>query len=89
MFGAPGWSYSRMCRGNLSLRVMDVPGCIGDKGPGIDSPSPALAAVTNSRALSYMLRAVSPQLAFERKLLVIPHSQDIPFHRQSPWQTYV
>lgn len=61
----PGWSYSLICRGSASLRHFDTPGCIGHKGPGIYTGDRALPAILQSRALSFMLRAISPQLAFE------------------------
>jgi len=60
-----GWSYSLICRGSLSLRYFDIPGCIGHKGPGIYSEDQSLVAIAQSHALSFMLRAISPQLAFE------------------------
>ena len=64
-YETPGWSYSRICRGNLALRKLDIPGCIGDKGPGIYSGVPWIPAIAHSHLVSYLLRAVSPQLAFE------------------------
>ena len=60
-----GWSYSRICRGSASLRYFDIPGCIGDKGPGIYTDDISIPAILQSHALSFMLRAISPQLAFE------------------------
>ncbi len=62
---SPGWSYSLICSGNLSLRRFDIPGCIGHKGPGIYTQDQSLVAVMQSRVLSCILRAISPQLAFE------------------------
>src|SRR5439155_15063701 len=61
----PGLSYSRICRGSASLRYFDTPGCIGDKGPGIYTNDMSLPSILQSHALSFMLRAISPQLAFE------------------------
>ena len=60
-----GWSYSRICRGSASLRHFDTPGCIGDKGPGIYTDEESIPAILQSHVLSFMLRAISPQLAFE------------------------
>ena len=61
----PGWSYSLICRGSLSLRSFDILGCIGHKGPGIYTDAISLPTILQSHALSFMLRAISPQLAFE------------------------
>jgi hypothetical protein len=60
-----GWSYSLICRGSVSLRKFDVPGCIGHKGPGIYAEDRSLPAIVQSHVFSFILRAISPQLAFE------------------------
>lgn len=60
-----GWSYSLICRGSLSLRHFDIPGVIGHKGPGIYTESYAVPALAQSHVISFVLRAISPQLAFE------------------------
>ena len=61
----PGWSYSRISQGSISFRYFDIPGCIGDKGPGIYTEDQSLVAVAQSHAFSYLLRAISPQLALK------------------------
>ena len=74
-----GWSYSRICRGSASLRHFDIPGCIGDKGPGIYSDEVSIPAILQSHALSFMLRAISPQLAFEVNTVMqapLPNGED-------------
>lgn len=64
-FFKPGWSYNRICRDSIPLRYFDTPGCIGDKGPGIYAPDHSIAALMQSHTISFLLRAISPQLAFE------------------------
>ena len=61
----PGMSYSRISGGSASLRYFDIPGCIGDKGPGIYTDYMSLPSILQSHALSFILRLISPQLAFE------------------------
>lgn len=65
-----GWSYSRISQGSIGLRRFDAYGCIGDKGPGVYTDDYALPAIVQSHSFSFMLRAVSPQLAFEVNTLV-------------------
>jgi len=65
-----GWSYSRISNGSIGFRRFDIPGCIGDKGPGIYTEDYSLPAIAQSHTLSFLLRAVSPQLAFEVNTLV-------------------
>jgi len=62
---SPGWSYSLMSRGSVGVRVFDYLGCIGHKGPGIYSDNRSLSAFVQSHAVAFILRAISPQLAFE------------------------
>ena len=74
-----GWSYSLICRGSLSLRQFDIPGCIGHKGPGIYTVDQTLIAIAQSHAFAFLIRAVSPQLAFEINTLMqapIPEKRD-------------
>jgi hypothetical protein len=66
----PGWSYNLISRGSLSVRRFDIPGCIGHKGPGIYTGDQSFVAIAQSRALAFMLRAVSPQLSFEINTIV-------------------
>ncbi|HEU5377902.1 MAG TPA: BREX-1 system adenine-specific DNA-methyltransferase PglX, partial [Ktedonobacteraceae bacterium] len=67
---SPGWSYSRISRGSIGIRLFDMPGCIGDKGPGIYTNDSSLISIAQSHAFAFMLRAVSPQLAFEINTIV-------------------
>lgn len=67
---SPGWSYSRISRGSIGIRQFDIPGCIGDKGPGIYTNDQSLIAIAQSHALAFILRSVSPQLAFEVNTIV-------------------
>jgi Eco57I restriction endonuclease. len=66
----PGWSYSRISSGSIGLRRLDIPGCIGDKGPGVYIEDQSLVALFQSHALIFILRASSPQLAFEVNTLM-------------------
>jgi len=65
-----GWSYSRISQGSIGFRHFDTSGCIGDKGPGVYTDDYALPAIAQSHTLSFMLRSISPQLAFEVNTLV-------------------
>lgn len=60
-----GWTYSLMARGRMGLRYQAPAGVIGHKGPGIYVKDSAAVACLNSRTVTHMLRAVSPNMAFE------------------------
>lgn len=64
-FFKPGWTYSRIAMARMGCRVQDPPGVIADKGPGIYLPDCRQFACLNSRVFTYLMRAVSPNLAFE------------------------
>lgn len=64
-FFREGWTYSRMARGRMGVRKQAPAGVIADKGPGIYVTDSSSILALNSRAFSHMLRAVSPNMAFE------------------------
>lgn len=64
-FFQPGWTYSLMARGRMGVRWQKPPGVIGHKGPGIYLRDDAFVAALNSRTFSHLLRAASPNMAFE------------------------
>lgn len=75
----PGWSYSRISNGSLGFRRFDIPGCIGDKGPGIYLKDQTLVAIAQSHTLVFILRSISPQLAFEINTIAqapVPENRD-------------
>ncbi|WP_201375472.1 Eco57I restriction-modification methylase domain-containing protein [Ktedonobacter robiniae] len=65
-----GWSYSRISRGKLGFRSFDIPGCIGDKGPGVYTENPSFVVIAQSHTFAFLLRTVSSQVAFELNTLM-------------------
>ncbi len=64
-FFRTGWTYSRMARGSMGLRILDTPGAFSDKGPGVYWHSHPYPASLNTHTFSFLTRANSPSLAFE------------------------
>jgi hypothetical protein len=60
-----GWTYSLIAQGAMGVRYQDSPGVIGHKGPGIYVGNAAIVAALNSFPFSFLVRATSPNLAFE------------------------
>lgn len=83
---SPGWSYSLVSGGSIGIRRFDVPGCIGHKGPGIYTDEQSFAAIAQSHALAFILRAVSPQLSFEINTML---QAPLPPHSSNILPTYV
>jgi hypothetical protein len=71
-----GYSYSPIASGSLGVRKIDASFVLGHKGPAIfaiNDDDIDTAGIYNSRLLTYMLRAVAPQLGFEvNHLLALP-----------------
>ena len=72
----PGYTYSPIASGSLSLRRMSGSSILGHKGPGVFPASNVkqdVAGIYNTRIMTYMLRAIAPQLGFEvNHLLSLP-----------------
>jgi hypothetical protein len=77
----PGYSYSPVASGTLGVRKIDDQCVLGHKGPAIfpisDEESIHVAGVYNARLITYMLRAIAPQLGFEvNHLLSLPNFEN-------------
>lgn len=73
-----GWTYTRMARGRMSTRLQIPSGAFSDKGPGIYLDDARFNTVLNSRAFSYLLRAISPNIAFEVDVVSRGPLPDLP-----------
>lgn len=61
----PGWTYSLIARHGFACRRMAQPSAIGHKGPGVYLTNEGHGHVLNSRAVTFLLRALSPNLGWE------------------------
>ncbi len=61
-----GWTYSLMAQGSLGARALDGQTVCDSASPGVfaDEPQPTAGAILNSRVISYVLRALSPDMKF-------------------------
>jgi hypothetical protein len=74
----PGWTYSLMSRGRMSVRCQSPAAVIGHKGPGIYLRDDRFVAALNSRTFSHILRGVSPSLSFEVDVTARGPVPDLP-----------